>query len=198
MKKLLEDFRGIEARINIPMFLKKYGINKTIIEIGVRYGFFVRQLLACDPDLIVGIDHWSQGLQAGENDIGVSQRRADGIYQTIFKQYMHYPNVKFFRGYSAGAVDLFDDLSVDFIYIDADHTEQGCWEDITRWWKKVRQGGILAGHDYCDKCSITNVPFGVIQAVANFMTKKEIDAKYLHTTTVGDYRSWMILKVEGE
>jgi hypothetical protein len=37
---------------------------------------------------------------------------------------------------------------VDFVYIDTVHTYQGLKKDILNYYKKIKIGGILAGHDY--------------------------------------------------
>jgi len=42
----------------------------------------------------------------------------------------------------------FADESVDFVFVDADHTYEGCKRDIQAWWPKVKKGGLMAGHDY--------------------------------------------------
>lgn len=36
------------------------------------------------------------------------------------------------------------------VFIDGDHSYEGCRDDIVAWLPKVRRGGILAGHDYSD------------------------------------------------
>lgn len=48
---------------------------------------------------------------------------------------------------SAEAASLHEDGSVDFCFIDADHTEAAVRRDILAWLPKLRPGGILAGHD---------------------------------------------------
>lgn len=46
----------------------------------------------------------------------------------------------------ASAVVL--DGSLDFVFIDADHSEAAVRDDIACWQPKVRSGGWLGGHDY--------------------------------------------------
>lgn len=46
------------------------------------------------------------------------------------------------------AVNLFADNSIDFLFIDADHSYEGVKRDIQMWIPKVRSGGVIAGHDY--------------------------------------------------
>lgn len=36
----------------------------------------------------------------------------------------------------------------DFIFIDATHTYEECKADIQRWWPRVKDGGVMAVHDY--------------------------------------------------
>lgn len=57
-------------------------------------------------------------------------------------------DVTFVREYSADAVRHFPDDSLDFVYIDGNHEYLYVTQDIFYWERKVRPGGIIAGHDY--------------------------------------------------
>lgn len=48
------------------------------------------------------------------------------------------------------ASKLFKDKSLDFVFIDADHSYESVKEDIEHWKPKVKPGLVLAGHDYYD------------------------------------------------
>ena len=41
-----------------------------------------------------------------------------------------------------------EEESADFVFIDADHSTEGCLEDIGLWAPKVKIGGWILGHDY--------------------------------------------------
>lgn len=43
-----------------------------------------------------------------------------------------------------------EDRSLDFIYLDGAHDYENVRQELPRYWPKVRPGGMLAGHDYCD------------------------------------------------
>ena len=58
-----------------------------------------------------------------------------------------YPNIKKIKMTSTEASKLYEDHSIDFIYIDADHTYNAVLEDIGSWISKVKKGGYLGGHD---------------------------------------------------
>lgn len=38
----------------------------------------------------------------------------------------------------------------DFVYLDASHGYEDVKAELPLWWKKLRSGGVLAGHDYCN------------------------------------------------
>lgn len=57
----------------------------------------------------------------------------------------HYNAVK---ATSVDASTQYEDESLDFVFIDAQHTYEAVREDIDVWLPKVKKGGYLAGHDY--------------------------------------------------
>ncbi len=81
--------------------------------------------------------------------------------------------------------------SLDFVFIDADHSYEGCLADMRAWWPKVRQGGLFCGHDHhlpehpdgTDKCGR-----GVAKAAAEFFNDVQ------RTYEVGDGRTWWMIK----
>lgn len=48
---------------------------------------------------------------------------------------------------SIEAAKLFEDGSLDFVFIDASHNLQDVTDDITAWLPKLKSKGLLAGHD---------------------------------------------------
>ena len=54
------------------------------------------------------------------------------------------------RAESVIAASFFPDESLDFVFIDADHSYEGVKSDVTAWLPKVRNGGLLGGHDYAN------------------------------------------------
>lgn len=49
---------------------------------------------------------------------------------------------------SISASKLYADKSLDFVFIDAAHEYEHVYADITHWLPKIKNNGILAGHDY--------------------------------------------------
>ncbi len=52
------------------------------------------------------------------------------------------------RETSLRAAGHFEEASLNFVFIDADHSYESVNADIEAWLPKVKPGGILAGHDY--------------------------------------------------
>lgn len=57
-------------------------------------------------------------------------------------------NVVFIRKLSEDAVKDIPDESLDFVYIDGEHHYDQVMLDNILWSRKIRKGGIAAGHDY--------------------------------------------------
>ena len=49
---------------------------------------------------------------------------------------------------SARAAHLLSSFEVDFVYIDDDHTFEGCERSIEAWAPIIKEDGWMGGHDY--------------------------------------------------
>jgi len=65
---------------------------------------------------------------------------------------------------SVEAASSFADQSLDFIFIDARHTFEAVSEDLCAWWPKLRQGGLIAGHDYSNSPAVRTAVDGFVAA----------------------------------
>lgn len=72
--------------------------------------------------------------------------------------------VKMIQDDSAWAASQFEDSSLDFVFIDANHSYDYVRRDILAWQPKVKSGGIISGHDFREPC-------GVEQAVEEIFGK---------------------------
>ena len=61
---------------------------------------------------------------------------------------MYFPQLKVAKMTSEQAHTMFPDEYFDMVFIDAVHTFEEVSADIGYWLPKVREGGIISGHDY--------------------------------------------------
>ncbi len=114
-------------------------------EIGTERGYFAKTLLDANPKLKLScIDAWT--VYKGYRD-HTRQDKLDRYYEETKKLLKPY-TCTIIKGWSMDAVKQFKDESLDFVYLDANHSFRYIIDDVDTWSKKVHKGGIVAGHDY--------------------------------------------------
>jgi predicted O-methyltransferase YrrM len=56
--------------------------------------------------------------------------------------------VNLYREDGVKAASRYEDGSLDFVFLDDDHSGPHVLAELEAWWPKIRPGGTLAGHDY--------------------------------------------------
>ncbi len=91
---------------------------------------------------------------------------------------------------SIQAAHRFPDDSLDFVYLDADHSEEAVLEDIQTWLPKVRPGGLIAGHDFLDG-ETSECHFAVRTAIAKW---EQMTGYHVASTAEAEFASWYCFK----
>lgn len=132
------------ARDEVPEFFKSLGF-ETGAEIGVYKGKFTEKF--CQEGFkMFAIDNWL--VWKGDPNNHQPQERQDFLYERAKSRLSHYKNCSVIRKNSSDAVKDFKPGSLDFVYIDADHSFRGIADDIHEWFQIIRSGGVISGHDY--------------------------------------------------
>lgn len=116
------------------------------VEVGVWSGRFSKVLCESIPGLeLTCVDPWQSYAEYREpkND----QSLLDAAYLEACERLIPF-RCTVMRMTSVDAARLVPDRSVDFVYIDGNHTREFVLQDLAAWTPKVRCGGIVAGHDY--------------------------------------------------
>ena len=149
-------------------FMEKYDC-QIICELGVFTGENFNYMIEHNPKEAVAIDAWINDNIISRNDLRFSQEALNKQYQDFANRMADKPFVKIYREYTTTAVMHFPNEYFDLIYIDADHTYQGCLKDIEDWYPKVKKGKFLVGDDFRNALiPETGIKFGVIEAVKDF------------------------------
>ena len=122
-----------------------------VIEIGTRYGesaiklnrvFAIEEYLCVDP--------YSDYEQYEGDDFNKVLKADSKVFNKVRRslRLRMGSRVKFIREFSDKAASQIENGYADFIFIDGNHTYEYVIKDLENYWPKVKQGGILAGHDY--------------------------------------------------
>lgn len=120
-------------------------------EVGVERGYYSEVLCRVNPNLhLYAIDPWStSAYEDGIDAVDYDQSKYDERYSEAVHRLKPY-NCTLVRKKSLDAAEDFEDESLDFVYIDANHDFVNFTNDLHTWKKKVRKGGIVSGHDYAN------------------------------------------------
>jgi predicted O-methyltransferase YrrM len=184
--------KAVVAREHLPEVLQLLKLKGPSAEIGVAMGYFSDILLKnSDISILYSIDPWS----TFDNEIyrdadNVSQDQFDRNYNTAVRVLeKHGERSKILRMTSEAASRLFKAETLDFIFIDANHSYGECIKDLELWWPKLRKGGVFAFHDYVN-AEIGQTIYGVKKAVDEFTKNK----KQKLFVTPSDWPSAYIIK----
>lgn len=133
--------------------LSRIGANAKGAELGVwRGGLSSRLLVRKDVHLIM-VDGWGKARdsyrQSGDlladADAAVQARNKErAILATQFAE----DRRTIIEADTVDAALGVEDGSLDFVFVDADHSYDGCRADIEAWLPKLKPGALLCGHDY--------------------------------------------------
>lgn len=121
------------------------------VEIGVHLGVFAYHvLLRRQPARLYLVDPWQYGLQSDvETDPTPEHQSAkDAEYRSVCELFAAHANVEILRLKSDDAAARFADRSLDYVYIDGEHSFDAVTRDLTNYFPKVKVGGLLIGDDY--------------------------------------------------
>jgi len=118
------------------------------IEIGVAGGHFTKQIMASWPTLYAqyAIDAWLHFKEGYDDACNLSQEVQDERYNRVMLDVGE--SVTVIRALSSDAAKMFKAGFADFIYLDANHSEEAVCEDLTNWWPVLKPKGLFSGHDY--------------------------------------------------
>ena len=167
------------ARVPRPsiLFMKEYFNQRFVIgaKIGVNKGINSKSILKeLNVKKLYLIDAW----------LNYKEIQADRPQKTNFEFVLNElkddKRTEIIRELSKDAVKFVKNDSLDFVYIDANHLFEFVYQDINLWYPKVKENGIIAGHDVFGH-------IGVLKAVEKFCKEN----KYSFNIEIPD---WYFIK----
>lgn len=190
-KKMEKIINKILKKFNIRMikhfpkhstrFAKKYFKNKpiTVIEIGTWKGENAKSLLEnLNIKKIYLIDPYEKYSDFKREGISRAEKEARKKLKPYSKK------IKSIKKYSRDAIKDIPE-SVDFVYIDGNHKHDYVLDDMKKYFSKIKEKGILAGHDIDHRDDDCGVARAFIKFCHEFKQKPFISR-----------RDWWIIKNE--
>jgi len=182
--------KRIPNRNYLPYLLTLLGRCDKGAEIGTMEGEFSEKILTCcNLRVLYSIDSWKEfDRKIYNDDANVSQDEQNIMIRATSERLRRFGSrSRILRMTSVEACANFENESLDFIYIDANHAYEFCKKDLEIWWPKLKYGGVFAGHDY---------GYGETRGWNVKKTVDEFTIKYRQALTVTfEYcPSWYIIK----
>lgn len=126
---------------------------KSGVEIGVWKGETFKYLLNNSQTLhLAGVDLYEpqpentgpEKWTKGENGHAWDHKR---YYEDLMRFCQENNRGRIIKDYSVNAAKEFEDESLDFVFIDGDHSYEGVVTDIAAWEPKIKRNGWIIGHD---------------------------------------------------
>lgn len=139
--------KPLRTRLELADHFRERGFTSGV-EVGVHEGTYSMELCRANPNLtLYCVDPWKahkayrdiRKLSTFSNAHEMATRRLAQFGCTLIREY------------SMDAVKRFADNSLDFVYIDANHSFDYVMQDIMAWTPKVKKNGMVSGHDYTDE-----------------------------------------------
>jgi predicted O-methyltransferase YrrM len=155
---LIRKFKLSERRLRSPMPIERHDFDRNDLaamfgelgftkgaEIGVAEGDYSEILCQKIPNLeLLCVDPWGVYPDNPRGHAPDRQIRAKAHVTDRLKNY----KATLWQGYSMDAAREVPFGSLDFVYIDGNHSFDYALPDIVEWSKRVRSGGIVSGDDY--------------------------------------------------
>ena len=172
-----KDFSNVYVSgAGIPEYINRLGEGTVGLELGVWTGENFANILQQCPGIktLYGMDPY---LPYQDWNRPITQEMIDDVKRQSMENIKlsgYEDKVQFLFTTAKDGLQLIEDGSLDFIFVDGDHSYENAKHDISNYYSKVRSGGLFSGHDF-------SLP-GVTKALKEFITEAGIDTKFLNFT----------------
>ncbi|MCB0647085.1 MAG: class I SAM-dependent methyltransferase [Saprospiraceae bacterium] len=156
-------------------------------ELGVDTGGFSSSIFSIvHPNKLYLIDAWNSERYSESKMAEVENK---------FVEEIRSGQIELIRGLSTEVVNSFQNNYFDWIYIDTDHSYETTARELELYRQKVKEDGLICGHDYIVGNWNAHIRYGVMEAVSEFCNLYNWELIYL-TTEMDIKPSFAIRKIK--
>lgn len=168
----LKNCKVLPTRDHLMIDLPK---NAVIAELGVFQGIFARRIYDyTKPKKMYLVDIWPQN------------KRIDEV-KKLFQKEISDNTVEVFQQDSVEFLNSLEDNFFDWVYLDTSHEYEQTLNELNVLQHKVKEGGYIAGHDFCKGNPKTNTTYGVIPACHEFCITNGWEYVYITVDVPGHF-----------
>lgn len=163
------------SRLDVLNFLP----SGVVAEVGVAKGVFSEIIIKINkPKKLYLIDVWDLISLSYDNYNMLEANEQIKRYNLVKRKFSNIKTVQIIKNKSDEAANLIDHDSLDWVYIDADHSYEGCYNDLISYDKKVKYDGYILGHDFSFE-NFEKKGYGVKLAVNKFIKENNYIFSFL-------------------
>lgn len=180
------NIQNLKPLLNRDELLKHLPKGAVVAEIGVAEGVFSQKIFdICAPTHLHLVDSWA----SGRYPMAFKKKVENQFEEQISKG-----QVSIHINDSVKAASFFPDSYFDWIYLDSDHSYERTKRELETYRYKIKEGGLIAGHDFIQGNWVGGVRYGVIEAVYEFCIKYGWELYYL-TMDFNEHPSFVIRQI---
>lgn len=162
---------GAEILPDRIALLRRMVSQGVVAELGVDKGDFSAHILSVSqPNKLFLVDLWgSRRYSTDKRDLVLNK----------FSREIDRGKVEVRQERSTAFAHSISESSLDWVYVDTDHSFQTTKSELDTLEDKVRLGGFILGDDFTWGNIVTGYRYGVVQAVAQFLHKSTYKLRYL-------------------
>ena len=174
-----------------------------LAELGVYKGDFSEHCNnRLQPERHVLIDLWDYAAYQLRSEMFPQMSGTEGVFESYFggdpkvaladahrqvvERFRGRPGVEIIRADTLEAASQFAEQSIDFIYLDANHTFEYVLRDLYAWFPKLRPGGLFVLNDYYESQAAGQQNLAVLPAFHSFARRFELFPILLSATPWSD------------
>lgn len=135
----------LKGIISCSNYIKNNTCVNNMVEIGAFQGesttLFAHYV---KPNKLYAIDPHVNGYDKNDES---SFANFENVVHNFLTRIKPFSCIEYIKDFSYNVVNKFEDNSLDFVYIDGDHSYEGVKKDILSYLPKIKNGGYIGGHD---------------------------------------------------
>lgn len=141
---------NLVGRNNLGRWLNERWLTGVGVEVGTHLADYAKIILDnWAGRCLYCVDPWKNppGYESQAKFLWGEGTREDHYQKAKLSLRPYGHRARMLRCVSEDAANIIQDSTLDFVYLDGDHSYEAVYSDLNWWWPKLKSGGVMLGHD---------------------------------------------------